>query len=74
MVWGEDVPEVSLNTVRLRVTCKHLQVSEKRFKVSRSHKSSSFNSYLKHDLFPFVLDCLSYNWSAKQNRSYFNSA
>lgn len=33
MVWGEDVPEVSLNTVRLRVTCKHLQVIEKRFKV-----------------------------------------
>lgn len=33
MVWGEDVPEVSLNTVRLRVTCKHLQVNEKRFKV-----------------------------------------
>lgn len=33
MVWGEDVPEVSINTVRVRVTCKHLQVDEKRFKV-----------------------------------------
>ncbi|KAI8125189.1 BTB/POZ domain-containing protein 17 [Lucilia cuprina] len=34
MVWGEDVPGVSLNTVRVRVTCKHLQVNEKRFKIA----------------------------------------
>ncbi|XP_013111017.1 BTB/POZ domain-containing protein 17 [Stomoxys calcitrans] len=34
MVWGEDVPEVSINTVRVRVTCKHLQVDEKRFKIA----------------------------------------
>lgn len=33
MVWGEDVPEVSLNTVRLRVTCRYPQIEEQRFKV-----------------------------------------
>lgn len=33
MVWGEDVPEVSLNTVRLRVTCRYPEIDEQRFKV-----------------------------------------
>uniref|UniRef100_A0A1B0A067 BTB domain-containing protein n=1 Tax=Glossina pallidipes TaxID=7398 RepID=A0A1B0A067_GLOPL len=34
MVWGEDVPEVSLNTVRLRVTCRYPQIEEQRFKIA----------------------------------------
>ena len=33
MVWGEDVPEFSMNTVRVRVTCKYPQIGEERFKV-----------------------------------------
>ncbi|EDW51426.1 BTB/POZ domain-containing protein 17 [Drosophila sechellia] len=34
MVWGEDVPGCSLNTVRLRVTCKHQNIGEERFKIA----------------------------------------
>ncbi|XP_037938551.1 BTB/POZ domain-containing protein 17 [Teleopsis dalmanni] len=34
MVWGEDVPEFSLNTVRLRATCKHSNIGEERFKIA----------------------------------------
>ncbi|KAM8721157.1 hypothetical protein ACLKA7_007086 [Drosophila subpalustris] len=34
MVCGEDVPGCSLNTVRLRVTCKHQKIEEKRFKIA----------------------------------------
>lgn len=33
MVCGEDVPGCSLSTVRLRVTCKHQNIGEERFKV-----------------------------------------
>lgn len=35
MVCGEDVPGCALNTVRLRVTCKHQNIGEERFKVGR---------------------------------------
>lgn len=62
MVWGEDVPEVSLNTVRLRVTCKHLQVNEKRFKVRR--KLKIINLLINFMYFSFQ-DCLSYNGCTK---------
>ncbi|XP_064547098.1 kelch-like protein diablo [Drosophila montana] len=34
MVCGEDVPGCSLNTVRLRVTCKHQNIGEERFKIA----------------------------------------
>ncbi|XP_062139393.1 BTB/POZ domain-containing protein 17 [Drosophila sulfurigaster albostrigata] len=34
MVCGEDVPGCSLNTVRLRVTCKHNNIEEERFKIA----------------------------------------
>lgn len=34
IIWGEDVPEFSLKTVRLRVTCKYPQLDEERFKVA----------------------------------------
>ncbi|XP_039499048.1 BTB/POZ domain-containing protein 17 [Drosophila santomea] len=34
MVWGEDVPGCSFNTVRLRVTCKHQNIGEERFKIA----------------------------------------
>lgn len=34
MVWGEDLPEFSLRTVRIRVTCKENCIGEERFKVA----------------------------------------
>lgn len=34
MVCGGYVPGCSLDTVRLRVTCKHQNIGEERFKVS----------------------------------------
>lgn len=37
IIWGEDVPEFSLKTVRLRVTCKYPQLDEERFKVTFSY-------------------------------------
>lgn len=43
MVWGEDVPEVSLNTVRLRVTCRYPEIDEQRFKVGFSKVLGKFN-------------------------------
>lgn len=34
MVWGEDIPECILRTVRLRVTCKENFIKEERFKIA----------------------------------------
>lgn len=56
MVWGEDVPEVALNTVRLRVTCRYPEIDEQRFKVFFFPKYKYTNSALLNN-YNFFLFC-----------------